>query len=47
MKRTFLDRALAASREGRAAALATDLKTGKQAFVEGDRAEGEIGRAHV
>lgn len=42
MKRTFLDRALAASREGRAAALATDLKTGKQAFVEGDRAEGEL-----
>ncbi len=42
MKRTFLDRALSASREGRAAALATDLKTGRQAFVEDGRAEGDL-----
>jgi len=42
MKRAFLDRALAASREGRPAALATDLKTGKQAFAEGERVEGEL-----
>ena len=42
MKRAFLDRALAASREGRAAALATELKTGRQAFVEGERIEGDL-----
>jgi len=42
MKRQFLDRALAATREGRAAALATHLKSGRQAFVEGDRVEGDL-----
>jgi xanthine dehydrogenase accessory factor len=42
MKRQFLERALAASRQGRAAAMATHLKTGKQAFIEGDRVDGEL-----
>jgi len=42
MKRGFLDRALAAMHDGRAAALATHLKTGRQAFVAGDRAEGDL-----
>jgi xanthine dehydrogenase accessory factor len=42
MKRQFLERALAASRQGRAAAMATHLQTGKQAFVEGDRVDGEL-----
>jgi len=43
MKRAFLDRALAATHAGRPAALATHLKSGRQAFVEGDKVEGELG----
>ena len=42
MKRAFLDRALAASHGGTAAALATNLKSGRQAFIEGDKTEGDL-----
>ena len=42
MKRAFLDRALAASHGGTSAALATDLKSGRQAFIEGDKIEGDL-----
>jgi xanthine dehydrogenase accessory factor len=42
MKRQFLERALAASGHGRPAALATHLKSGRQAFIEGDATEGEL-----
>jgi xanthine dehydrogenase accessory factor len=42
MKIALLQRALAASRDGRAAALVTSLKTGKQSFVENGVASGEI-----
>jgi xanthine dehydrogenase accessory factor len=42
MKLAFLARALAASRDGRAAALLTDLKTGRQCFFEDGTASGEL-----
>ena len=42
MKRAFLDRALAASHKGTPAALATHLKSGRQAFIEGERIEGDL-----
>ena len=42
MKRAFLDRALAATRAGTAAALATHLKSGRQAFIEGEKIEGDL-----
>ncbi|HXP30454.1 MAG TPA: XdhC family protein [Stellaceae bacterium] len=42
MKLAFLERALAASREGRSAALMTELKTGRQSFVEGATASGDL-----
>ena len=42
MKRQHLDRVLAAERGGRAAALATQLRSGRQAFIEGDRVDGDL-----
>jgi xanthine dehydrogenase accessory factor len=42
MRRAFLDRALAASRSGRSAALVTHLKSGQHALVERERVEGEL-----
>lgn len=42
MRLALLERALAASRAGRAAALLTDLKTGRQAFVEEGQHSGEL-----
>jgi xanthine dehydrogenase accessory factor len=42
MKLSLLERALAASREGRSAALLTDLKTGRQSFVEHGKESGEL-----
>jgi xanthine dehydrogenase accessory factor len=42
MKLALLQRALGASREGRAAALLTDIKTGRQSFFENGAAEGDI-----
>ncbi|HZT50349.1 MAG TPA: XdhC family protein [Stellaceae bacterium] len=42
MKLALLERALVASREGRSAALLTDLKTGRQSFVEDGRDSGEL-----
>jgi xanthine dehydrogenase accessory factor len=42
MKLALLQRALAASREGRAAALLTELKTGRQSFWENGAASGDV-----
>lgn len=42
MKLALLERAIAASREGRSATLLTDLKTGRQCFVEDGRESGEL-----
>ncbi|HYM02450.1 MAG TPA: XdhC family protein, partial [Stellaceae bacterium] len=42
MKLALLEKALAASRSGRAAALATNLKTGLQSFVEGSETIGDL-----
>jgi xanthine dehydrogenase accessory factor len=42
MKLAFLERALTASREGHAAALLTDLKSGRQSFFENGTATGEV-----
>ena len=42
MKLALLDKAIAASRAGRAAALATDLKSGDQAFIEGAETLGSL-----
>ena len=42
MKRQFLDRALDAAKAGRPAALATHLKSGRQAFLEGDSVAGAL-----
>lgn len=42
MKRVFLDRALAAGRAGRPAALVTELRAGQHALVEGDSVEGDL-----
>ncbi len=42
MKRQFLERALAAMRSGRPVALATQLKSGRQSFLEGDSLRGDL-----
>lgn len=42
MRLAFLQRALTASREGRAAALLTDLKSGRQSFWENAAVQGDI-----
>jgi xanthine dehydrogenase accessory factor len=42
MKLALLQRALAASREGHAAALLTDLKSGRQSFYENGAATGDV-----
>jgi xanthine dehydrogenase accessory factor len=42
MKLAFLERALAASREGRSAALMTELQTGRQCFIDGAMASGDL-----
>jgi xanthine dehydrogenase accessory factor len=42
MKLDLLQKAIAASREGRAAALATHLASGAQSFVEGDEVTGDL-----
>ncbi len=42
MKLALLDRALAASRDGRAAALLTNLKTGRQSFFENGDGSGDL-----
>ena len=42
MKSQYLDAVLAANAEGRSAALATDLKSGAQLFLDGDQAEGNL-----
>jgi xanthine dehydrogenase accessory factor len=45
LKLALLNRALAAQREGRAAALVTELGSGAQAFFEAGRAEGDLSLA--
>jgi xanthine dehydrogenase accessory factor len=42
MKGRFLDAVIAAGREARSVVLATDLRTGAQLLLEGERAEGEL-----
>jgi xanthine dehydrogenase accessory factor len=42
MKGTLLDRIVAAGREARSVALATDLKTGRQVLFDGGRAVGDL-----
>ena len=42
MKGRFLDAAIAAEREGRSVALATDLASGHQLLLDGDRFDGEL-----
>jgi xanthine dehydrogenase accessory factor len=42
MKLALLEKALRASREGRAAALATHLASGRQSYVEGAQVEGDL-----
>jgi xanthine dehydrogenase accessory factor len=42
MKRALLEKALAASRNGRAAVLATHLKSGLQSFIEGSATTGDL-----
>lgn len=42
MKLALLEKAIAASREGRAAALATHLASGAQSFVEGNAVSGDL-----
>ena len=42
MRRRFLDAVIAAGRESRSIALATDLATGRQLLFDGSRAEGEL-----
>ncbi len=42
MKGRFLDAVIAAGREARSIVLATDLRTGAQLLLEGERAEGEL-----
>lgn len=42
MKSQYLDAVLAANTEGRSVALATDLKSGAQLFLDGDQAEGNL-----
>lgn len=42
MKSQYLDAVLAANTEGRSVALATDLKSGAQLFLDGEQAEGNL-----
>jgi xanthine dehydrogenase accessory factor len=42
MKSRYLDAVLAANTEGRSVALATDLKSGAQLFLDGDQVEGNL-----
>jgi len=42
MKSQYLDAVLAANADGRTVALATDLKTGAQLFLDGEQAEGNL-----
>ncbi len=42
MKGRFLDAVIAAGREARSVVLATDLKTGAQLLLDGERSEGEL-----
>jgi xanthine dehydrogenase accessory factor len=42
MKSRYLDAVLAANAEGRSVALATDLKSGAQLFLDGEQAEGNL-----
>jgi xanthine dehydrogenase accessory factor len=42
MKGRFLDAVIAAGRDHRSAALATELKSGRQLLLDGDRSEGEL-----
>jgi xanthine dehydrogenase accessory factor len=42
MKSQFLDAVLAANTEGRSVALATDLKSGAQLYLDGDQVEGNL-----
>jgi xanthine dehydrogenase accessory factor len=42
MKGQFLDAVLAANAEGRSVALATDLKSGAQLFLDGEQVEGNL-----
>ena len=42
MKSQYLDAVLAANTEGRSVALATELKSGAQLFLDGDRPEGNL-----
>ena len=42
MKSKYLDAVLAANTEGRSVALATDLKSGAQLFLDGDQIEGNL-----
>ena len=42
MKSQYLEAVLAANADGRAVALATDLKSGAQLFLNGDQAEGSL-----
>ena len=42
MKRQYIDCLLAAEQAGRPAAIATHLKSGRQAFIEGERVEGDL-----
>ena len=42
MKSQYLDAVIAANAEGRSVALATDLKSGAQLFLDGDQTEGDL-----
>jgi xanthine dehydrogenase accessory factor len=42
MKSRYIEAVIAANAEGRSVALATDLKSGAQLFLDGDRLEGEL-----
>jgi xanthine dehydrogenase accessory factor len=43
MKTRFIDAVIAANREGRSVALATELKSGAQLYLDGEAAEGDLG----
>jgi hypothetical protein len=42
MKGRFLDAVIAAGRDHRSVALATELKSGRQLLLDGNRTEGEL-----
>jgi xanthine dehydrogenase accessory factor len=42
MKTRYIDAVIAANREGRSVALATELKSGAQFFIDGETAEGDL-----